>query len=114
MSKRLELLWAGGFEEAEVFYEHYSSSLQYPPIVQGCCLYSRAAEGMGVASAMVNASRIVGGTLGVALFGSRVARASLVGGLHLAGYIYAGAFFLAAALSLSCMSTPSIGSSEQA
>jgi hypothetical protein len=76
--------------------------------VQGCCFYSRAAERKGAASAVVNASRVVGGTLGVALLGSLVARGSLVEGLHLAGYICAGAFFLVAAQSLSCMSTPMV------
>lgn len=67
----------------------------------------------GVASAMVNASRQLGGVLGVALLGSLVAGGAFVSGLHLAGCVCAGAFLLGAVLSLSYLSTSGKGSSEQ-
>jgi DHA2 family methylenomycin A resistance protein-like MFS transporter len=62
-------------------------------------LSSAPGERTGVASAVVNASRQVGGVLGVALLGSLVAGGSFISGLHLAGYICAGAFLVGAVLS---------------
>lgn len=68
----------------------------------------------GVASAVVNASRQVGGVLGVALLGSLVAGGSFVSGLHVAGYICAGAFLVGAVLSFSYLNASGKASSEQA
>jgi DHA2 family methylenomycin A resistance protein-like MFS transporter len=64
-------------------------------------LSSAPAERTGVASAVVNASRQVGGVLGVALLGSLVAGETFVSGLHLAGYICTGTFLVGAVLSFS-------------
>jgi DHA2 family methylenomycin A resistance protein-like MFS transporter len=76
-------------------------------------LSSAPTERTGVASAVVNASRQVGGVLGIALLGSLVAGEAFVSGLHLAGYICAGAFLVGAALSFSYLNTPGKGSTEQ-
>ena len=77
-------------------------------------LSSAPGERTGVASAMVNASRQVGGVLGVALLGSLVAGESFISGLHLAGYICAGAFLVGAVLSFSYLNASGKASSEQA
>ena len=69
-------------------------------------LSSVPAERVGVASAVVNASRQVGGVLGVALLGSLIAGEAFVSGLHLAGYICGGAFIVGAVLSFSYLNTP--------
>lgn len=84
------------------------------PSSAAAVLSSAPPERTGVASAVVNASRQVGGVLGVALLGSLVAGGSFVSGLHLAGYICAGAFLFGAALSLFYMGAPAKESSEQA
>jgi DHA2 family methylenomycin A resistance protein-like MFS transporter len=76
-------------------------------------LSSVPAERTGVASAVVNASRQVGGVLGVALLGSLVAGEAFVSGLHLAGYICGGAFLVGALLSFSYLNKPGKGSSER-
>ena len=75
------------------------------PSSAAAVLSSAPAERTGVASAVVNASRQVGGALGVALLGSLIARGAFVEGLHLAGYICAAAFLFGAALSLLYMGT---------
>ena len=75
------------------------------PSSAAAVLSSAPAERTGVASAVVNASRQVGGALGVALLGSLLARGSFVEGLHLAGYICAATFLFGAALSLLYMET---------
>lgn len=75
------------------------------PSSAAAVLSSAPAERTGVASATVNASRQVGGALGVALLGSLIARGALVEGLHLAGYICAAAFLFGAALSILYMGT---------
>jgi DHA2 family methylenomycin A resistance protein-like MFS transporter len=77
-------------------------------------LSSAPGERTGVASAVVNASRQVGGVLGVALLGSLVAGESFISGLHLAGYICAGAFLVGAVLSFSYLNASGKASSEQA
>ena len=77
-------------------------------------LSSAPGERTGVASAVVNASRQVGGVLGVALLGSLVAGGSFISGLHLAGYICAGAFLVGAVLSFSYLNASGKTSSEQA
>jgi MFS transporter, DHA2 family, methylenomycin A resistance protein len=84
------------------------------PSSAAAVLTSAPGERMGVASAMVNASRQVGGVLGVALLGSLVAGGSFVCGLHLAGYICAGAFLVGAVLSFSYLNASGKASSEQA
>jgi DHA2 family methylenomycin A resistance protein-like MFS transporter len=84
------------------------------PSSAAAVLTSAPGERMGVASAMVNASRQVGGVLGVALLGSLVAGGSFVWGLHLAGYICAGAFLVGAVLSFSYLNASGKASSEQA
>src|SRR5829696_2216479 len=76
-------------------------------------LSSAPAERTGIASAVVNASRQVGGVLGIALLGSLVAGEAFASGLHLAGYICAGAFLVGAVLSFSYLNTPGKGSTEQ-
>ncbi len=77
-------------------------------------LSSAPGERTGVASAVVNASRQVGGVLGVALLGSLVAGGSFISGLHLAGYICAGTFLVGAVLSFSYLNASGKASSEQA
>lgn len=67
----------------------------------------------GVASAVVNASRQVGGVLGVAILGSLVAGGSFISGLHFASYICAGAFLVGAVLSFGFLNASGKASSEQ-
>jgi DHA2 family methylenomycin A resistance protein-like MFS transporter len=83
------------------------------PSSAAAVLSSAPAERTGVASAVVNTSRQVGGVLGVALLGSLVAGEAFVSGLHLASYICASAFLVGAVLSFSYLNTPGKGSTEQ-
>ena len=76
------------------------------PSSTAAVLSSAPTESTGIASAMLNASRQVGGLLGVALLGSLVARGSFVSGLHLAGFIFGGALLVGAVLSFSYLRTP--------
>jgi MFS transporter, DHA2 family, methylenomycin A resistance protein len=84
------------------------------PSSTAAVLSSAPTGSTGIASAVVNASRQVGGLLGVALLGSLVAGGSFVTGLHLAGFICGGALLVGAVLSFSYLKAFSEESSEQA
>ncbi len=69
------------------------------PAMTTAVMESVASERTGIASGVLNASRQVGGVLGVALLGSLVStRDSFVAGMHIAALVAGAAFFLAALL----------------
>lgn len=74
-------------------------------------------ERAGIASAIVNSSRQIGGVLGVALLGALAAGgsdAAFVAGLRLAGLVCAGTLLTGAAVSLAYARTPQKAAAETA
>lgn len=70
------------------------------PAMTSAFLEAVGAERAGIASGVLQASRQLGGVIGVALFGSLIARADLVRGMHQGQAITAVAMLIACALTL--------------
>ena len=70
------------------------------PAMTSAFLEAVGAERAGIASGVLQASRQLGGVVGVALFGSLIAQAELVRGMHQGQVITAGAMLIGCALTL--------------
>jgi DHA2 family methylenomycin A resistance protein-like MFS transporter len=77
--------------------------------VTSAFLEAVGAEQARIASGVLQASRQIGGVVGVALFGSLVAQAGLVRGMHQGQVVAAVAMLIGCALTLSFVSQPMHG-----
>jgi DHA2 family methylenomycin A resistance protein-like MFS transporter len=77
------------------------------PAMTAAIMLAAPREYAGIASGVLNASRQVGGVLGVALLGTLIAdKAHFITGMHTDLAIVSGAFLLGAALSVMCAGRP--------
>ncbi|MGE5217545.1 MAG: MFS transporter [Chloroflexota bacterium] len=74
------------------------------PAMTSAFLETVGSERAGIASGVLQASRQIGGVVGVALFGSLVAQAGLVRGMHQGQAVAAAAMLIGCALTLSYVS----------